>query len=299
MHWVTGYAGFIAAHLRAELVERGAKVGGIGPHARGPTVVDAKLSLAALDRLAELTGMPESVFHLAGGASVGASLADPLGDFERTLGGTAQLLEWIRTRSPRTVVVAVSSAAVYGDGYRGPISRNAVTRPFSPYGANKLMMEQLLRSYGESYGLRSVVARLFSVYGPGLRKQLLWDICCRLQNGDSALELGGNGDELRDWTEVRDVARALADLPGFAAASVPVLNLATGSPASVANIARQVVAAFGRPAPLCFSGVSRPGDPQSLIAAQEPYCGWLPSWTIPLPHGIVAYVDWFRTIATR
>ena len=54
------------------------------------------------------------------------------------------------------------------------------------------------------------MVRLFSVYGPNLRKQLPWDICSRLQPGEQTLVLGGTGAEVRDWTDVRDVVRLLA-----------------------------------------------------------------------------------------
>ena len=81
----------------------------------------------------------------------------------------------------------------------------------SPYGQHKLMMEQMCRSYAVTFGIRSTVARLFSVYGPYLRKQLLWDLCSRLRSGEQTLVLGGTGAEMRDWTDVRDVARFLVN----------------------------------------------------------------------------------------
>ena len=107
-------------------------------------------------------------------------------------------------------LIVASSAAVYGADHGGPIAENAGLVPMSPYGQHKLMMEQLCRSYATTFGIRSTVARLFSVYGPRLRKQLLWDICSRLQQDGRTLDLGGTGAEVRDWTDVRDVARLLA-----------------------------------------------------------------------------------------
>ena len=74
---------------------------------------------------------------------------------------------------------------------------------------HKLMMEQVCRSYGAAFGLRTIVARLFSVYGLGLRKQLLWDLCKKLSEEGSSVQLGGTGEELRDWVDVGDVTHAL------------------------------------------------------------------------------------------
>ena len=96
--------------------------------------------------------------------------------------------------------------------------------PFSAYGYHKLMMEQLCRCYATTYGTRVAVTRLFSVYGSFLQKQLLWDLCTKLASGTSTVELGGTGEELRDWTDVRDVVRALSLVKELASDAVPILN---------------------------------------------------------------------------
>ena len=117
----------------------------------------------------------------------------------------------------------------------------------SPYGQHKRMMEQLCQSYATSFGMKSIVVRLFSVYGPMLRKQLLWDLCNRIQDGSRRLVLGGTGGEIRDWTHVRDVTRLLATLPTY---DVPrpyhVVNGGSGVGTSVAQIAGYVIDSWGK-----------------------------------------------------
>ena len=117
-------------------------------------------------------GLPSTVFHLAGGSSVGLSIAQPFEDFSRTVSSTARLLEWLRGAAPDCRLIVASSAAVYGAKYVGPIPENAAPAPMSPYGEHKLMMEQLCRSYAITFGLRSTVVRLFSVYGPQFAKAI-------------------------------------------------------------------------------------------------------------------------------
>ena len=117
----------------------------------------------------------------------------------------------------------------------------------SPYGQHKLMMEQLCNSYAVSFGIRSTVVRLFSVYGPRLRKQLLCDICCRLARGETGLVLGGTGGEIRDWTDVRDVVRLLAkvgELPQRE--TFWIMNGGSGRGTSIAEIAKYAGQALGR-----------------------------------------------------
>ena len=157
------------------------------------------------------------------------------------------------------------------------------------------MMEQLCRSYAITFGLRSTVTRLFSVYGPYLRKQLLWDMCSRLQKGERTLVLGGTGTEVRDWIDVRDAARLFAKI-----AEVPqrenyqIVNGGSGLGTTVADIAGMIVKNWVGDIAVRFSGIVRPGDPFSLLA-DDAKLRQLPfDWQIPLDRGLAEYVPWFK-----
>jgi dTDP-D-glucose 4,6-dehydratase len=187
---------------------------------------------------------------------------------------------------------------VYGSGHTGQIPEDAESHPFSPYGYHKRVMEDLCRSYAASYGQRAVIARLFSVYGSGLKKQLLWDLCSRLASGVDPLVLSGSGDELRDWTDVRDVVSALQTLLELADASVPAFNVGTGRGSTVREIATLVRDCWfepGRPAvSLQFSGESRAGDPFSMIAPPDRLHSVKFRWHVELQEGLANYLAWFR-----
>ncbi|MBS0173760.1 MAG: SDR family oxidoreductase [Nitrospira sp.] len=301
--WITGAHGFIGRHLASYLRADGATVLGIG-HGQWPESearrwgvqawVNGAIEPANLDLLVANTDLPSVVYHLAGGSSVGASMRAPLEDFTRTVGTGAQLFDWLRKESPGTAVIVVSSAAVHGAGHDGPISPDGPLRPYSPYGHHKLMLEQLLHGYAENFGLRGVIVRLFSVYGPWLYKQLLWDICSRLAAGAKYLQLGGDGGELRDWTEVEDVSRLLALSANLAGRDVPVINGGTGIATPVRAIAEMIVQAWGRQVPFEFSGVVRPGDPYSLVSTSCCLDGKPFEWSCHVSKGIPRYVDWFK-----
>ncbi|MGY4178343.1 UDP-glucose 4-epimerase [Bradyrhizobium sp. USDA 4518] len=302
--WITGANGFIGRHLVHELAGAGHAVHGVGHGALDTTEarrlglqswINGEVDAANLDALAAARGLPTHLFHLAGGSSVGVSIKRPFEDFSRTVASTARLLEWLRGSAPDCAVVAASSAAVYGADHVGPIAESAVATPMSPYGQHKLMMEQLCRSYARSFGIRCTIVRLFSVYGPNLRKQLLWDICSRLAAKEQVLTLGGTGNEIRDWTDVRDVARLLAGV----AQPLPreifrVVNGGSGRGTSVADIATGVVRQWGGNTVVQYSGLSRPGDPVSLLAddAMLRQIGF--DWRIALDQGLADYVAWFK-----
>jgi UDP-glucose 4-epimerase len=307
--WITGARGFLGRNLAQHLAGIGTQVAGIG-HGHWPRTdaaaagvshwVNADIHTASLDLLMAEAGPPDVIYHLAGGSAVGPSFANPLEDFERTVHTTVRLLDWVRLRCPGTVIVAVSSAAVYGAGHEGPLSETTVGTPYSPYGYHKSIMETLCRSYGQNFGLRAAIVRVFSAYGSGLRKQILWDLCSRLRSTEDGLVLDGTGQERRDWIHASDVARLLAVVADrLPSTSVPVVNGATGQGHSVAEFAQSVLEAWGGGRTVTFSGKSRPGDPVNLVAdvTRLRALGFTPQ--VSLPQGIRAYVDWFRQAAGR
>ncbi|WP_429029766.1 NAD-dependent epimerase/dehydratase family protein [Bradyrhizobium sp. I1.14.4] len=302
--WVTGANGFIGRHLVHELAGAGHAVHGVGHGALDATEtrrlglqswINGEIDAANLDALAAAHGLPTRIFHLAGGSSVGVSIERPFEDFSRTVTSTARLLEWLRGSAPNCAVIAASSAAVYGADHPGPIAESAIATPMSPYGQHKFMMEQLCRSYARSFGVRCTVVRLFSVYGPNLRKQLLWDICSRLAAGEQVLTLGGTGTEIRDWTDVRDVARLLAGVAEPSSQETfRVINGGSSRGTSVADIAAGLIRQWGGNTVVRHSGVSRPGDPVSLLADDATLRQIGFDWRIPLDQGLADYVTWFK-----
>ena len=226
---------------------------------------------------------------------MGASIANPYEDFTRTVATTAELLEWMRLGARHARLVSVSSAAVYGAGHTGPIREEQALLPFSPYGYHKLMMENLCLSYAANYGLSILVVRLFSVYGSWLKKQLLWDMCSSLASGARQLVLGGTGEELRDWTDIRDVVRALEAAIGLASDpdALAVVNVGSGEATSVGRIAALVLESWPAPAKVVFNGKARPGNPRSLVAD-----GWFLqkkgfAWSVAVQSGVRDYVQWY------
>jgi UDP-glucose 4-epimerase len=303
--WITGGKGFIGRHLARLTAGQGDRVLGIG-HGLWPVEEAGKwgyanwcngeIEAANLSQLARTSGLPDIVYHLAGGSSVGASLQNPQEDFRRSVASTSQLFEWLRLNAPDACVVSVSSAAVYGTGHAGPISEDAVIAPYSPYGSHKAMMEGLCRSYAENFGLRVAVVRLFSVYGAGLEKQLIWDLCCKLAaTKNSAALLGGTGRELRDWLHVFDAAALLALVRAQCDVSCPAINGGTGFSTSIREVAEMVCETWGGGIRAEFSGVARKGDPASLVAdcAKASLLGFKPR--VMLAEGIREAVDWYKS----
>lgn len=302
--WITGGKGFIGRYLARLISLEGNRVCGIG-HGLWPAEeakkwgytdwCNGEIEATNLSQLAHVSGLPDVVYHLAGGSSVGASLLHPREDFCRSVESTSRLLEWCRLNTQELHIVSASSAAVYGVTPMGPISEQSDLRPYSPYGVHKAMMEGLCQAYARSFGLSLAIVRLFSVYGAGLEKQLIWDLCTKLKRaGNSPVLLGGTGKELRDWVHVTDAAALLWLVRAQCDASCPVINGGTGIATSIHEVAGIVCEAWGEGVGVTFSGIARAGDPPCLVAdcTKAAHLGFKPG--VRLGDGIYETVGWFK-----
>ncbi len=296
--FVTGAAGFIGRHAARRFAEAGWAVIGLG---HGTWSADeAKLwGLAewhatdiSFDALSNLGAVPDAIVHCAGSGSVGYSLLHPFQDFHRSAGTVAAVLEYMRLRAPAAQFVYLSSAAVYGHARELPIREDAPLAPVSPYGVHKVIGESLCRLYREQYKVSSTVIRLFSVYGCGLAKQLLWDACMKLSSGNCVFD--GTGEETRDWLNVEDAAELIHQAVDHASPDRPVVNGGTGVAPSIGQVLHELAHALGAKSPVTFSGITRKGDPRHYaadISAARTW-GWFPrtDWI----EGVGAYAEWFK-----
>lgn len=297
---VTGANGFLGRHVCRRAAAQGHQVVGIGhgswarddPRSSGlGEWHELDVTLASLEARG---GRPDLLVHCAGGSSVGASIESPAEDFERTAATTIGVLEYLRTRSPNTALVYPSSTAVYGCAAQMPIDEDCQPSPISPYGVHKLIAEDLCRSYGRTFGLRMAIVRVFSAYGVGLRKQLLWDASRRASAGD--FRFGGTGRETRDWVHAEDVADLLLLAADHASPGVPTVNGATGIETANHAILELLFEALGTGRTPEFTGIARAGDPERYVGDPSRAASWGWSPRRRVDEGVREYAGWFRAL---
>ena len=234
--FITGATGFAGSHLVEQLLEQGhqilALVHTATSHQDLPShdliqpVVGDLLDPEGLAG-AVAAARPDIIFHLAGQAYPARSWIDPAQTIAVNTGGTANLLR-AAAEYGRPRVVVVTSAEIYGPISPDDLPLTESTRPHPrhPYGVSKLAAGQLAQAYWERYGLPVVEARPFNHIGP---RQAAGFVVPDFASQLAAIRLGhtepvirvGNLEPERDFTDVRDVARAywrLAEqgLPGEA-----------------------------------------------------------------------------------
>ena len=243
---------------------------------------------------------PALVYHLAARAHVGQSWREPAVTLADNQAMTVNLLEAVREAAPDAVVVYVSSGEIYGPPAALPVDETAALRPQNPYAVSKAGGDLLAGFYADAHGLRVVRARAFNHAGPGQTPNyaiasFARQVAAGLEAGDDPVRVvTGNPDARRDYTDVRDVARAYRAL---AAAGEPgVFNVCSGRPASAAELVRTL-------GEVCDVAIDHVVD-RSLVRAHEVMevrgafdrlraaTGWQPE--IGLERTLADTVAWWR-----
>lgn len=309
---VTGGAGFLGKSCARHFQIAGWRVVGLG-HGRLTKNesleagyhywINSAVCLSVLDSIIKNFGNSlQAVIHCAGNGSVPYSIDEPLDAYQRTVGITAILLDHLRQNAPNAIVLYPSSAAVYGLASDRPLREDDTPNPVSPYGFHKLMVENLLAEHAICFGQQAVAVRFFSIYGPGLRKQLLWDASKRLLSTESPVTFFGTGKETRDWIHVEDAAELILQLvektllTSSVEARLKIINGAVGERIEVRDVLRCLVDALGVRVEIRFNNTVRVGDPRFYHASVEKaYASdWRPK--IAFADGLKNYATWVRTV---
>ena len=278
---VTGGAGFIGSHIVDELLER-----------KIETFVIDNLSTGSLENLKQHDGNKllhviigdaknigklmsgisdiDVVFHEAAIASITRSISEPMVVHDVNVNMSLEIMNFCVANKVRRLIFA-SSAAVYGI-IKGKASEESVCRPYSPYGATKLAVEDYLSAYYHTYGLETVALRYFNVFGP---RQKLNDysgvitiFINQLMNKQTPT-IFGDGLQTRDFINVKDIVQANMLCMDSTNAAGEMFNVATGKPTSILELLLTIKSVTGTEKISHKFDPPRPGDVKFGLANAE------------------------------
>lgn len=278
---VIGGAGFIGSHIVDELLDR-----------KIETFVIDNLSTGSLENLKQHDGNNllhiiigdaknidklmsgvydiDVVFHEAAIASITRSISEPMVVHDVNVNMSLEIMNFCVAHKVRRLVFA-SSAAVYGV-LKGKASEESVCRPYSPYGATKLAVEDYLSAYYHTYGLETVALRYFNVFGP---RQKLNDysgvitvFINQLMNKQTPT-IFGDGLQTRDFINVKDIVQANMLCMDSKNAVGEMFNVATGNPTSILELLLTIKSATGTENIPHKFDPPRPGDVKFGLANTE------------------------------
>lgn len=291
---VTGAGGFLGSNV-ARILSGDYFVVGIGhTEVEHASFFDEFISMELPDpRLTDFLKKtsPAYIVHCAGRGSVPFSVKYPEQDFEAGPQLVMHVLEAVRQAGIQSTFIFPSSAAVYGNPQQIPVSENCQLNPVSPYGYHKVLSEKIIEEYHNLYGQAFVCMRVFSCYGEGLKKQLLWDAAVKASQGE--LELYGTGKETRDFIHISDLAR-IVRLCIETGVRDKTFNVAGGEQFAISDVVHLLINALGIDTQVSFSGHNREGDPLKWQAdiSRLKELGFNPK--VNLNEGIQRFATWFR-----
>jgi UDP-glucose 4-epimerase len=236
------------------------------------------------------------IVHCGGGSSVKLSFENPYIDFKRTVNGTLEVLEYIRLYNSNAHLIYPSSPAVQGECNDEPINEDYIGKPESPYGYNKKIAEELCRSYSDKHNIKISIVRLFSVYGNGLKKQLLWDACNKFINAnEKGVEFWGTGQETRDFIHIDDVMKLINCLIEIDDKFL-LINGGTGIKTTIKEVVFLIREALDSSCQINFNQEKNEGNPIYFWASTKKLDQYDKNHMIEFRKGLFDYVKWVKTI---
>ena len=289
---VTGGAGYIGSVVAALLADDGHEVVVVDDLSTGHA--DAVPAAATFrqgtirgdDVRAVLAAGIDAVLHFAAKSLVAESVAHPARYWDNNLGGTLALLEAMRVAGTPRIVFS-STAAVYGEPERIPVTETDPVRPTSPYGASKVAVDTALAEHARMHGTAAVSLRYFNVAGAAADAAGTWrgerhdpethlipTVLATARDGGTLRLFGDDyptpdGTCVRDYVHVSDLARAhLLALDAAEPASHTVYNLGSGTGYSNREVLDTCRDVTGLDIPAEMAP-RRPGDPAVLVASSD------------------------------
>ncbi len=306
---VTGGAGFIGSHVADRLLAAGYDVTILDNLSSGrrenlpaaARFVEADITTPEAAAVVREGGF-DVMCHLAAQIDVRRSMDDPAFDARINIIGTLNLMEAIRTASPKTrVVFSSTGGALYGDFEPPPSAERLAKDPEAPYGIAKLAVEYYLAYYGRVHGIDTVALRYGNVYGPRQDPHgeagVVAIFCNRLLD-TRALTVFGDGTQTRDYVYAGDVAAANvlaagATLPPAARLDARAFNIGTGVETSVNTVAGSLQRAAGSTTPIEYAPARAGELLRSALDTRKAHevLGWSPS--VSIDDGLAETFRWF------
>lgn len=308
---VTGCAGFIGSNLVDRLLDEEYEVIGIDnfndyydPKIKEENLGSAlkfkgfklyRLDILDFDGLSRIfkKEKPQKVVHLAARAGVRPSIVNPYLYGEVNVLGTTNLLK-LAVDGQVAQFVFGSSSSVYGQSPHLPFTEDdPCENIISPYGASKRSAEFFVESFYHTYGLKSTILRLFTVYGPRSRPDMAPALFAKAIMKGEPLNQFGDGTTSRDYTYIDDVVEGIVrtlDKPF----NFEIINLGNNSPVTLKYFIGTLAKIIGKKARI-KKLPRQPGDVEKTwanIDKAQRLLGWQPQTN--LDEGLAKYIKWLK-----
>jgi len=294
---ITGANGFLGSYCVDKFAKSGDEIFTIGYKCcKNVNIHDAVDGEVNLDNLQKFKNINfDIIIHCSGSGNVGYSFQEPFDDFNRSVNSIISILEFARKYLQDTLIVLPSTPAIQGLHDDSPIRESDPSMPVSPYGVHKKIAEELCLSYSNNFAVKTAIVRFFSIYGERLRKQLIWDVCNKMNRAkNSDIEFWGTGDETRDWIYIDDAVNLIKKVCECKIDKSFIVNGGSGTRYTIRETLNILAQSYNFSGNIKFNQFQKAGDPKYYLADTTiaNLIGWKPEFS--LYKGLENYVNWFK-----
>jgi UDP-glucose 4-epimerase len=292
---ITGAEGFIAINLASYLSKKHFNIFGIG-NKKFEKKISSKFGYKFLlnskvnkKNLKKNFGGIDLIIHCAGSGIVGLNKQE---NYKKNFLTTKGILDFSRNEKKKPRIIFMSSYSIYGNSYLKAIKENCKPKPLSSYAITKRDSENILLKYSKLYCLDITILRLASIYGNGLKKQLIFDTCNKIRNNKNIFY--GTGNEIRDWLHISDLCTLVYKVI-IKSSEKKIINCGSGKGNKVKTIIGFIKKEFNSTTKIKY--VMKKNKEAKVLKTNINLAksfGWYPK--ISLKKGILKYVRWYKKI---
>mgnify|MGYP003685492051 CR=1 FL=1 len=292
---ITGSSGYIAKNIAIKLKKKNFLIYGIG---RGKWTKKDYKKWGYIDQingrltkknLSKYNFKFDFIIHCAGSGIVGLRKKK---DFNNNVKSTISLLNFIRKTQNKPKIIFMSSYSIYGNNFKDSISEKFVTKPVSIYAINKKKAENLLLNFSKKYTADLMILRIASLYGEGLKKQLIYDACLKISKGLN--NFFGTGREKRDFIHISDLVNIVLYFCKKGFSNSNIVNCGSGRGRKIKDVLKLISKDFKMKNKIIFNKKKLNTNPINLISniKQLKRIGVKPNKNFKI--GVKQYVKWFK-----
>ena len=278
---ITGIKGFIGSQIEQTFKKR-SKIFGISSNTEKN---DYK-------KLIKKKIRPNIIFHCAGSGLVGVNKISHSTHKKKNLDSTKNLINFInKIKLKNSKIIFLSSQSVYGKVSGKKISEGHSTIPITSYGKTKLLAEKEIMKIKNN---RIIILRLFSVYGIGLKKQILWDACNKFKKKN--IKFRGSGREKRDFLNINDLIKLIKKIIVSNGNNKNELyNVGSGTGIKIRNLLLKLKSIYKLDKKIFFLEKQKKSEHQDYISSNKKIIQTF-KWRITknLYKELKQYVKWFK-----
>ena len=233
------------------------------------------------------------IIHCAGGVSPNTSLIKSISekqDYEKNVSSIYSILNYFVSKNNNPKILFISTISVYGNTKLKKIKEENKLNPISDYSLNKVIAEDICNNFYQNFNIDVLILRGSSLYGPGLRRQMIHDVCLKIVKKKNIFY--GSGNEVRDFIHINDFTELIKRIVIKGFKGYLIVNAGSGRGIKIIDVINYIIKKLKKNIKPKFNKFGLKVNPTSLVPSivKAKKFNWSPK--VNFYKGINEYINW-------